>query len=116
MFGTELFKNFNPKNNNPKPTKISPKFFLFIVFEKIRGRPIPIAGSAILLILNLNPSIDTNHPVIVVPIFAPIMMPIDWVNERSPALTKLTTITVVAEDDCTRQVVKNPVKTPATLF
>ena len=59
----------------------------------------PIAGSAILLILNLKPRIATNHPVIVVPIFAPIIMPIDSVRVSNPALTKLTTITVVAEED-----------------
>ena len=29
---------------------------------------------------------------------APIMTPMDWVNVKSPAFTKLTTITVVAGD------------------
>ena len=116
MLGTEDFKNFNPKNNNPNPIKISPIFFLFVTLEKIRGRPIPTAGRAILLILNLNPKTAINHPVKVVPIFAPIMTPIDSVKVSKPAFTKLTTITVVADEDWTRHVVRNPVNTPATLF
>ena len=33
-----------------------------------------------------------------------------------PAFTKLTTITVVAEDDCTKHVVIKPVITPANRF
>ena len=39
------------------------------------------------------------HAVTVVPILAPIITPIDWESVRSPAFTKLTTITVVAEED-----------------
>jgi hypothetical protein len=34
-----------------------------------------------------------------VPIFAPIITPTDCARESRPALTKLTTITVVALDD-----------------
>lgn len=45
-----------------------------------------------------------------------MITPIDSVRVRRPALTKLTTNTVVAEDDCTRDVVKNPVKTELTLL
>jgi hypothetical protein len=47
---------------------------------------------------------------------APIITPIDCTRVSKPAFTKLISITVVAEDDCTRQVVINPVKTPANLF
>ena len=69
-----------------------------------------------LAILNLNPSIAISQPVRVVPILAPIIIPIDWVRESNPALTKLTTITVVAEDDWTKHVVIKPVNTPENLF
>ena len=50
----------------------------------------------------------------VVPRFAPIITPIDSTRVNSPALTKLTTMTVVAEEDWSKQVVRNPVPTPAT--
>ena len=73
----KICKNFNPKNNRPNPTKISPIFFLLFNFEKIKGSPIPIAGKAIVVILNLNPRIETSQPVRVVPIFAPMTTPID---------------------------------------
>ena len=47
----------------------------------------------------LNPSHETSQAVTVVPMFAPIMTPIAWANVKRPAFTKLTTITVVADDD-----------------
>jgi len=37
--------------------------------------------------------------VIVVPIFAPIITPTDAIRDNNPAFTKLTIITVVADDD-----------------
>ena len=49
------------------------------------------------------------HEVTVVPIFAPIMTPIAWANVRRPALTKLTTIIVVAVEDCMAAVTPIPV-------
>ncbi len=69
-------------------------------------------GRAILAMLNL-PTAAMIQAVKVVPRLAPMMMPIDSTSVRRPALTKLTTITVVAEDDCSRPVVIKPVKTPA---
>ena len=50
-------------------------------------------------ILTLNPSKATSHEVIVVPMFAPNITPADSIKESNPAFTKLTVITVVAEDD-----------------
>ena len=52
----------------------------------------------------------------VVPILAPIITPADSTKVSSPAFTKLTVITVVAEEDCTIAVIKNPVITPKYLF
>ena len=60
---------------------------------------------------------DFEHlPVMVVPMFAPIITPIDSTKLSKPAFTKLTIITVVAEDDCKRAVIKNPVVIPKNLL
>ena len=48
----------------------------------------------------LKPKNETIQAVTVVPIFAPKMTPIACYRERISALTKLTTITVQALDDC----------------
>jgi hypothetical protein len=55
-------------------------------------------GSAILDRLNF-PMEAMIQPVKVVPRFAPIITPIDSIKVNSCALTKLTTITVVADED-----------------
>ena len=83
---------------------------------KKRGMPIATRGRANAAMLTLNPTIEIIHAVTVVPTFAPIMTPIDCDNVIKPALTKLTTITVVALDDCMRAVTKIPVSTPITRF
>ena len=49
--------------------------------------------------------------VTVVPILAPMMTPMALAKARRPALTKLTSIRVVAVDDCTRAVTTIPVST-----
>jgi hypothetical protein len=66
------------------------------------------------LILTLKPKIVINQAVIVVPILAPIITLIDSVSVNNPAFEKLTTINVVAEEDCITDVIKNPVRTPKT--
>ena len=60
--------------------------------------------------LTENPS-EVIHAVRVVPMFAPMITPMAFPRVRSPAFTKLTTMMVVAEDDCTRQVTRVPVNT-----
>ncbi len=50
-------------------------------------------------ISNLNPSNEMIHAVTVVPILAPIITPIACDSVSSPALTRLTTRTVVALED-----------------
>ena len=47
----------------------------------------------------LIPVRDRIQDVIVVPIFAPMMIPTAWVRFMIPELTKPTTMTVVAEED-----------------
>ena len=68
-----------------------------------------IAKSAI---ENFNPSNDITQAVAVVPMLAPIMMATAPANDSKPALTKLTTITIVALDDCITVVAKAPVTIP----
>ncbi len=48
----------------------------------------------------------------VVPMLAPMMTEMAWARVSRPALTKLTVITVVADDDCTAQVINIPVTSP----
>ena len=43
--------------------------------------------------------------------FAPMITPMAFPSVRSPAFTKLTTMMVVADEDCTRQVTTVPVST-----
>ena len=56
----------------------------------------------------------TNWAVIVVPIFAPKMIPTLFLNESTPALTRLTAITEVAELDWITAVTKAPISMPIT--
>ena len=64
----------------------------------------------------LKPTAEIIHAVTVVPMFAPMMTPIDCASVISPAFTKLTTITVVALDDWISAVISTPVSTPITRF
>ena len=64
-----------------------------------RCNPGPIKGKEIALILTLNPNKEINQAVTVVPTLAPIITPTDSTSVSKPAFTKLTTITVVADDD-----------------
>ena len=59
----------------------------------------------------LNPSQATNQAVTVVPMLAPIITPIACTKVRRPAFTKLTTITVVADEDWMMAVIPRPVIT-----
>ena len=57
-----------------------------------------------------NPN-EVIQAVSVVPMLAPIITPMALPRVRSPAFTKLTTIMVVADEDCTRAVTTVPVST-----
>ena len=56
------------------------------------------------------------HAVTVVPTFAPRITPVAWASFIIPELTKPTTITVVAEDDCITAVTPAPSKTAISLL
>ena len=73
-------------------------------------------GRANAAISTLNPKIEIIQAVTVVPILTPMMTLIDSARVSNPAFTKLTTITVVAEEDWIRAVINTPVKTPVTLL
>ena len=67
-------------------------------------------------ILKLNPKIETIQAVIVVPMLAPKTTPADCCKVKRPALTNVTTITVVAPDDWMTIVITRPVKRPLKRF
>ena len=65
---------------------------------KKMGKPIPMMGIATDERLNF-PTAAMIQAVMVVPKFAPMITAIDSDRVNKPALTKDTTITVVAEED-----------------
>ena len=97
-----------PTISTAKPTKIEPRFFFESFLQNIR-RIMPIKANTAendeglsSFIIILSPSIPERlkiQDVIVVPTFAPIMMPIACLSFIIPEFTKPTTITVVADDD-----------------
>ena len=87
------------KNINAKPKINSPNDLRELFPEKKSGSPNARRGSANAAMSTLKPSAEISHAVTVVPMLAPIMTPIDWVSVNNPAFTKLTTITVVADED-----------------
>jgi len=98
--GTASFSRPSPRKRIPNPIIHSPKSFaLGLGAKSTKAMPRPARGTAPEVMLNLNPKIEMIQAVIVVPTLAPRMIPADSVRVRSPAFTKLTTITVVAEGD-----------------
>ena len=97
--GTDFDKRSSPINKIENPTINSPQDFLFEFDENINGKLMASNGSAKTLIFTLKPINETIHAVTVVPILAPIITLMASVNDNMPALTKLTTITVVADED-----------------
>ncbi len=89
-----------------------PKLRSLEPFMKLRATPMPMTGMEMEARENLKPA-PTIQAVMVVPRLAPMMTPMAWVRLSSWAWTKLTTMTVDAEEDWTTQVMKKPVATPA---
>ena len=94
----------------------SPMFLRLFFFEFEKRKPKSINGTASIEMSALNPNHDTIHAVIVVPMLAPMITPMACVSVSSPAFTKLTTMTVVADDDCIMEVMPRPVITPLNGF
>ena len=98
----------NEKNTPPNPNKIRPILFTFSILTKNRQKaPTNNIGNAYLEILN-----PIMNVVIVVPIFAPIIIPMACLNVSNPAPTSPIVITEVPELDCISAVTKIPTRTP----
>ena len=85
---------FMPIKRIPKPAMIWPICLtLFRLIKDIITTPMRTASGAIAVRL-----MAIITPVTVVPILAPMITPTAWAKFISPAFTKPTTITVVAEE------------------
>jgi hypothetical protein len=113
---TESFKKDKPKNNKPNPMKHSPIGFNLLFLISININPSPIMGIDNDEMSYLIPNKVIIQAVIVVPILEPIITPIAFLKFNTPAFTKLTTITVVAEDDCMMVVTMVPVNAALNRF
>ena len=106
-----------PYIRSAKPIIIFPGFFKLSFFKNIRNI-MPTAArtgenevgfNRLMNILLLSIPVRLNiQDVIVVPILAPIITPTAWLSFIIPELTKPTTITVVADDDCITAVTPAP--------
>ena len=72
----------------------------------------PMSGSTNAEMLTLKPNSAMTHAVNVVPTLAPIITAMDCARVMRPAFTKLTTITVEAEELCINAVMRKPVSVP----
>ena len=106
----------SPMNSNASPITTSPVIFFFCPFAIVNTNPIAISG----YVMNLSaPSKPANAIIQVVneaPMFAPMMTRIACVNASTPALTKLTTVTVAALEDSANVVIQNPERMLLTGF
>ena len=101
----------SPRNRKANPIRNEPKSLTFCFLEnEDKTNPTKMSGIAIAPKLK-EPSILTanSQAVTVVPMFAPMITPMALRSVIRPAFTKLTSMSVVAVDDCTRTVTRNPV-------
>ena len=110
--GTYLLMRSRPMNRNAKPIKNSPIDLLRDDEANSSGTAMPISGSINDDILTLNPNSAMTQAVNVVPTLAPMITAMDCVRVIRPALTKLTTITVDADEDWINAVIRKPVMVP----
>ena len=101
-----------PRKSRPKPVNIAPRFLTTVFFDaSIRITPTSTAAAA-----TLEKFSAISSDVTVVPIFAPIMTPTACASDIMPALTKPTTMTVVAVDDWIIAVTTKPTSTARKRF
>ena len=97
-----------PINRMPRPARIWPMCCNLARFTKtIRNTPPKATTGA-----SAPTSRAMSRPVTVVPTLAPIISHTAWLRVIIPALTKPTTMTVVAEEDWTAAVISAPTSTP----
>ena len=99
-------------NIRAKPIMNSPIDFFLPVLAKSSGTAHAMTGRMKADVSTLNPKRAMTHAVKVVPTFAPKITAIDWARVMRPALTKLTTITVEADELWMRAVMTIPVSIP----
>src|SRR5690606_39832074 len=97
--GTPFLINSRPINRIPKPTMVSAMLRQRWFLENRKAKNIPISAMAMGVICILKPNSATIQAVMVVPMLAPMITPVDCTKLSRPALTKLTAITVVVVDD-----------------
>ena len=108
-----------PTNSRPKPKMI---FAISLVWNRLPIMVITVPtimamGASITGLRNFAHSVlDTSQPVMVVPILAPIITPMACSKFMMPALTKPTTMTVVADELWMTAVMPAPSRTPKNLF
>ena len=108
---TEVCTMLSPRNIIAKPIIIIPRLLRFLLLPIVMINPTAISGTATVATPPENPTRANNQADTVVPLLAPIMTPILWARVSSPALTKLTTIRVVAAEDWIHAVTVRPVST-----
>ena len=104
-----VLRVLKPRKRKAMPKRKSPTMRRLFIY--IRMMPMKKAKYAKSPMLNENPS-DIIHAVTVVPMWAPMMTEMACNRVSSPALTKLTVISVVAVLDCTAAVTNMPVNMP----
>ena len=87
-----------PINRKAKPMVNSPIDFVLLFLENRSGTARPISGRAKAEMSTLKPKRAMIQAVNVVPTLAPMITAIDCASVIRPAFTKLTTITVDAEE------------------
>ena len=97
-----------PTKMSPNPARARPTCANRPRASRRVSAPSPMSGSARPTMLNLRPSRETSHPVLVVPRLAPRMTPTACWKLNSPALTNPMVVRVVALDDCTTAVMVAP--------
>ena len=96
--GTLELMYSRPKNKSAKPMPNSAIDFVLLFLENMNGIATPISGRIKSFTFICTPKTEINQAVAVVPTLAPIITAIESASDIRPALTKLTTITVDAEE------------------
>ena len=108
-----------PLMSTEKASRISPMFF-WVCFRQKKYSMIPIKAMKANTVAEVKPPSPSTlarvstQPVAVVPMLAPMTMPTALASCMMPALTKPTTMTVVAEEDWITAVTSAPSSTPLT--
>ena len=113
--GMASCRSCRPISRTASPMMNSLRDFILLRFIIMKGRAAAARASGSTNLPNESPMPSSIiHEVMVVPMLAPITTAMAPARLSSPELTKLTTITVVADDDCTAAVTAAPVRMPLT--